>query len=139
MTWSPREPLGQPLRCQAPMQALTDGQDSTIVESQEIVQLALPIPKEDLLPALSLVLGVVEPHHQDPVELGDLLLVQGALGDRDVRLRTAAPFQEVRPMLGLVWSARAAMSSAAVWPVAAKWSLFCMIWKNFTHSGAEGW
>ena len=41
-------------------------------------------------------------------------------------------------MFGLVWSARSWMISGAVLPVAAKWSLFCMIWKNLAVSGAFG-
>ena len=77
------------------------GQDSTLVEGQEIVQLALPIPEEDLLPAPGLVLGVVEPHHHDPVELGDLCLAQVVLGDRDVRLADGGAFPGGQAHVGL--------------------------------------
>ncbi len=54
-------------------------------------------------------------------------------------LRTVAPFHAKSPMFGFLLSVRAATSSAAVLPVAAKCSLFWMIWKNFTQSGLDGW
>jgi hypothetical protein len=41
-------------------------------------------------------------------------------------------------MFGRAWSARRAIHSAAVWPVAAKWSLFWMILKNSMVALWEG-
>ena len=53
-------------------------------------------------------------------------------------LRTEPDFQLVRPMFGNAASARAAISSGAVRPVAAKWSLFWTIWNAACVSVSSG-
>ncbi len=62
-----------------------------VVEPKELVQPRCPIPQEHLRPSAGLVLGEIQPHHDDPVELPDLIGVQVVLRDGHVALPDPAP------------------------------------------------
>jgi len=73
---------------------------------------------------------VVEPHHHDPVELGDLFLAQVVFGDRDIRLADGGAFPRGQAHVGpgVVGEGRDELGRRLADGGEAR--LFCMIWKN---------
>jgi hypothetical protein len=55
-----------------------------VVELQELVELRLPVPEEDLLASPRLILRVVEEHDDDAIQLSDLVGVQIVLRDAHI-------------------------------------------------------
>jgi hypothetical protein len=100
-------------------------QDRTLVEAEKIVQSCFPIVQKDLPAPSRLVLGEVEEHHHDPIELRDLGFAQVILRDRDIAFTddVALPGGEahVRPPGDQL---RSRLSRDG------KCSLFCAIWKK---------
>jgi hypothetical protein len=76
------------------------GKHSPIVESKKLFELRLPVLEKDLFASPTLILGEIQPHRDDAVQLANLFFTEVILGKVTSCFRTVSPFQVVRPMLG---------------------------------------
>ena len=94
------------------------GKHLALVETQELVQLPLPVLHEYLLAPPGLILGIVQPHDHDAVQFVDLMLVEIILGDGHIGFAHLVPLPGGQPHVGPTVSRRGSESAR---PQSGRW------------------